>query len=76
MDESSWHANNSCRQATNKLFHSECFYRIILEPKIPPNIIQEFEQLIEISEIDAENILMDYKEDDIVKVSITAMRDV
>lgn len=44
----------------------------ILEPKIPPNVIEDFEQIIKISEVEIKNILNQFSKDDIVKASMGA----
>lgn len=54
----------------SKLYHISI--NDILEPKIPSNVIGDFEQIIEITEIDIKNILKDFNVDDIVKASMGA----
>lgn len=44
----------------------------ILEPKIPINVIENFEQIIEIPEIDIKRILSNFTVNDIVKASMGA----
>lgn len=44
----------------------------ILEPKIPPNVIEDFEQITKISEVEIKNILNQFSKDDIVKASMGA----
>lgn len=54
----------------SKLYHISI--NDILEPKIPPNVIEDFEQITEISEIYIKNILNNFNADDIVKASMGA----
>lgn len=44
----------------------------ILEPKIPPNVIEDFEQITKISEVEIKSILNHFSIDDIVKASMGA----
>lgn len=54
----------------SKLYHLSI--NDILEPKIPPNVIEGFEQITEIPETYIKNILNNFNADDIVKASMGA----
>lgn len=54
----------------SKLYHISI--NDILEPDIPPNIIENFEQITEIPEIEIKRILNDFTVNDIVKASMGA----
>lgn len=54
----------------SKLYHISI--NNILEPRISPNVIEDFEQIIELSEIGIKNILNNFSINDVVKASMGA----
>lgn len=72
---SKWETGNTIPDVETLLKLSKLYHisiNAILEPKIPPHIIENFEQITEISEVYIKNILNDFNTDDIVKASLGA----
>lgn len=72
---SKWETGNTIPDLETLLKLSNLYHLSIndlLEPKIPPNAIEDFEQITKLSGIDLKSILNDFNVDAIVKASMGA----